>query len=704
MMQSIAFEPFLPAPVLAAAAAVALLAAGLGVWRGGRGWPLRALGLAALFALLLNPLLRRAETTPLSDIVVLLLDRSASQRLDGRFEAGARAADELETRLKTLEGVEIVRREVMGEDETALVGGLEAALADAPRGQLSGVFLVTDGQASDAARLAGVALEAPAHLFLTGRATETDRKLTLINAPRYGIVRESVAVSFRVDDVGAGGTPVKDAAAARVVLRINGAQVLAQDVPLGAEASFAVPLDQPGALVIELEAAARPGELTERNNVAVLTVTAIRDRLRVLLISGEPHAGERVWRNLLKSDPAVDLIHFTILRPIDKGSPFERAEELALIPFPQDELFIDKLAEFDLVIFDRYAYRGVLNAYHFDNIARYVENGGAVLVAAGPEYAGPDSLARQRNISFLLPALPSAGAREGAFRPELTGDGARHPVTEGLPDADFWGRWLRIVPAEARAGMTLMQDGAGAPLLILDRVGKGRVGLLLSDHVWLWARGFDGGGPHTELLRRIAHWLMKEPELEEEQLALADRAGDLLVRRRTMADEAGEIELADPLGQTRPLRLDPKAPGLFEALVPDAARGVWRARAGGLFAVGAVGVAAPREFEDVVSVADKLAPLVERSRGGIFAVRRGADIALPAIRRIKPGAAAYAGPGWAGIAARDAARTDAVSDEPVAPPFAWLLLFAFAFAGAWWLEGRGARSAGARSRTRSRKV
>ena len=689
MMQSLAFEPLIPDWALIVAAGLALVAVAVSLVRGAKGWPLRAIGLLALLALLANPLLRKAETTPLDDIVVLLIDKSASQRLDGRDAASEKAAADLEARLGEFKGVEIIRREVAGEDETELVGALQAALADAPRGQLAGVFLISDGEASDAAKQTGVVLDAPLHLLLTGRASEVDRKITLINAPRYGILREKVRITFRVDDVGPDDAPVGDAATAGVVLRIDGKEVLSQQVPIGVDASFDAPLEQPGALVVELEAAPRPGELTERNNIAILTVTAIRDRLRVLLISGEPHAGERVWRNLLKSDPAVDLVHFTILRPIEKGSPYERTEELALIPFPQDELFIDKLTEFDLVIFDRYAYRGVLNAFHFDNIARYVENGGAVLVATGPEYFGPDSLAQQRNISFILPALPKGRAIEEAFRPALTDAGKRHPVTAGLPDQDIWGRWLRIVPVQQRSGMTLMQDPSGAPLLILDRVGKGRVGLFLSDQVWLWARGFDGGGPHTELLRRVAHWLMKEPELEEEQLTIKDRGGDLVIARRTMSDDPGEVALTDPKGDTALIALKQGADGVFTATIPRAPRGIYRARSGDLFAVGAIGLAAPPEFENVVSTGARLAPLVERARGGVFRVRRGESIALPAIRRVDAGARAFAGVGWAGIAERYAARTEAVEDRELAPPFAWLALLAAAFAGAWWIEGRG---------------
>lgn len=691
-MNAIVFEPLLPHWALFALAGGALVVGVFTLLRGARGGPLRLIALAGLVALVANPQIRIADRTPLEDIALLVIDESASQSLDARGDVASSAADALESSLLALGDMEVVRTGVGGEEETRLVEAIERATADIPRGRLAGVFVVTDGQASDAARAAGLSLEAPVHVFLTGRPSEIDRKITLVNAPRYGIVRESARIAFRIDDLGPNETPA-EGGAAMVTLRIDGEEALRENVPIGAEVFFDAPLTRPGDLIVELEVEPRQDELTTRNNIAVLPISAIRDRLRVLLISGEPHAGERVWRNLLKSDPAVDLVHFTILRPIEKGSPNELTSELALIPFPQDELFIDKLAEFDLLIFDRYTYRGVLNSFHFDNIARYVERGGAVLVAAGPEYHGVFSLAERRNLSFILPALPTGGAREGAYRPAVTDEGRRHPVTADLPEESFWGRWLRIMPVAQRTGRALMEGPNGAPLLLLDRVGEGRVGLLLSDHVWLWARGFDGGGPHAELLRRIAHWLMKEPELEEERLTLRDAGGDLVIARRSMEAAPGPVSLTGPDGRMTEIPLAPQETGLFSATVAAAPRGLYRARDGELFAVGAVGLAAAPEFQDVVSDERKLAPLVERTRGGSFSVRRGRDAATPAVRRVRPQASAYAGAGWAGALSRNAYRTDSVSDTELAPPWAWLALIAAALTGAWLLESRTRKAA-----------
>ena len=703
MNGAIVFEPFLSTPLLIVAIGLAALATTVYALRSPSAAPLRLLGLAGLIALLANPQIRIAERTPLDDIAILIVDESASNRIDARGDITDATAEAIAARLSGEDGLELRQYRFGDAGASDAFNALQSAVGETAEARLAGVFIVTDGQASDAPALplgdegeddtappapSFVTGAAPVHVLMTGRADEIDRKLTLVNAPRYGIVNDDVEISFRVDDLGPDGTLAPRGGDPVVTLRVDDEEILRQPVPVGATASFNAPLPRPGQTVIELSVDAREGELTLANNVAILPIAAIRDRLRVLLISGEPHAGERAWRNLLKSDPAIDLVHFTILKPMDKArNDVATDRELALIPFPQDELFIEKLTEFDLIIFDRYTYRNVLNPYHFDNIARYVEAGGAVLVSSGPEFFGYLSLAARRNFSFILPALPQDEAVEAAFRPRVSDVGARHPVTADLPEADIWGRWLRIMPATKRSGLTLMEDAAERPLLILDRVGEGRVGMLQSDHVWLWARGFDGGGPHAELLRRIAHWLMKEPELEEERLALQDEDGDLRIERRTIGEDAAPVALTGPDGDTDEIELERDAPGVFTARIADAAPGVYRARSGELFAVGAVGRDPGREMSDVVSDRTRLAPLAAASQGGVFDVRRASAAAAPSIRRVNARGPA-AGDAWAGLRRRNASRTDAVRDAPLAPPFAWLALTAFAIVGAWWFEGR----------------
>ena len=197
----------------------------------------------------------------------------------------------------------------------------------------------------------------------------------------------------------------------------------------------------------------------------------------MLLVSGEPHAGERTWRNLLKSDAAVDLVHFTILRPPEKqdGTPIN---ELSLIAFPTRELFSEKIDQFDLIIFDRYQHRGVLPILYFDNIARYVRDGGALLVAAGPDYANDGSL-YDTPLSPVLPVAPTGKIIEEPYFPRVTDVGKRHPVTRDLDGSSFdpphWGRWFRLIDVEKPQGEVVMKGAEDKPLLVLNREGKGRV-------------------------------------------------------------------------------------------------------------------------------------------------------------------------------------------------------------------------------------
>ena len=181
-------------------------------------------------------------------------------------------------------------------------------------------------------------------------------------------------------------------------------------MPVGTPQRVDIPIPHGGANIVEIEASPLAGELTPVNNRAVVTIDGVRDKLRVLLVSGEPNAGERTWRNLLKSDASVDLVHFTILRPPEKqdGTPIN---ELSLIAFPTRELFQQKIGEFQLIIFDRYARQGVLPMIYFDNITRYVRDGGAVLVAAGPDYASQTSIWRTP-LDAILPAEPSGDVTE----------------------------------------------------------------------------------------------------------------------------------------------------------------------------------------------------------------------------------------------------------------------------------------------------
>ncbi|MBU9697078.1 glutamine amidotransferase [Rhodobacteraceae bacterium HSP-20] len=682
MTASVILAPLVPVVVLWVLAGLAVAFVALALWRGLAGWWLRGLTACALLAALANPSLQEEERAPLSDIVLLVVDESSSQRLGDRAAQTAEAVAAIEAKVAGMENTElrVVRFGDGPEDAGSLaMTALAEALSEEPRARVAGAILISDGQVHDMGLVP--ALPAPLHLLMTGREADWDRRLVVKNAPAFAILGEEVTLTLRIEDQGA----APGAEEADLTITVDGGAPQTYRVPVGQDLDLPVVLPHGGMNVLQFATPAVEGELTERNNAAVVQMNGVRDRLRVLLVSGEPHAGERVWRNLLKSDASVDLVHFTILRPPEKqdGIP---VTELSLIAFPTRELFVEKIEEFDLIIFDRYRMRGILPMSYLENVANYVSNGGTVLVAAGPEFGAVDSLWRSP-LAEVLPVEPTARVIERAFVPELTDLGRRHPVTEGLealaPEGG-WGRWFRQVEVSPRAGQVVMQGADGRPLLVLDRVGEGRVAVLASDHAWLWGRGFEGGGPQLELLRRLAHWMLKEPELEEEALTATARGQALTITRRTVAEgPPGDVTVTGPDGAEVVLPMPEAGPGKFETVWQAPVVGLYRLEQGDLVRVVAVGPSAPREFEATIATGEVMAEAVAATNGGVLRVEEGA----PDIRLVREGRPA-AGRGWIGITPRGAYVTEDVSVAPVLPAWAWLLLAAALAVAAWLLEGR----------------
>jgi len=672
MTGTILFDPLLPWPLVAALAALAALGVVLALWRGLSGWALRALAGLVLVGALAQPSYQVEDRAPLSDIVLMLVDTSASQRLAERAGVTEEAATTLEARLAGRPNTEVRRIEVGdGEEDTGtlLMSALNAALAEEPRARIAGILLLSDGRLHDLERAPD--LPAPMHLLMTGLETDWDRRLIVRNAPAFAILGEPVQLTLRIE-----------VDSTTLNISVDGAEPQSFEVAVGQDIELPVTLPHGGRNVIQFTVPEADGELTDRNNSALVQINGVRDRLRVLLVSGEPHAGGRTWRNLLKSDSSVDLVHFTILRPPEKqdGVP---VTELSLIAFPTRELFLEKIEDFDLIIFDRYKRRGILPSIYLDNVRNYVENGGAVLIAAGPDFASADSLYRSP-LSEVLPAEPTARVVEEGYRPAITDLGERHPVTAGLTGQESWGRWLRqieVTPGDS--GDVVMSGVEDRPLLILDRVGEGRVALMASDHAWLWNRGYEGGGPQLELLRRLAHWMMKEPELEEEALFAEPTGQTMRIIRRTLEESVGTVTVTRPDGETEEVTLEEVSPGRFEAIYEGPQIGLYRLSEGDQNAVIGLGPAAPREFEQTIASADALEPVIDTMRGGAPRLEDG----LPQLREVSMGRPA-AGRGWIGLTPRDAYETLNVTQTPILPAWLVLLLASALIVGAWLREGR----------------
>ncbi|MBG1230948.1 hypothetical protein [Aestuariivirga litoralis] len=682
------FLPLLAWPWIAVFAAAALALVGFGFFVRARGMLLRAASGVLLVLALLNPVIHLDEREPVKDIALLVVDHSDSQKLGTRLAETDNAVEALKKRIEEIGNTEL--RIATVTSGTAQGGGtrgfaaLNRALGDVPQSRFAGAIFLTDGEIHDVPEGKALAqLPSPIHGLISGAKTESDRKLVIDHAPEFTLVGQSAKISFHVEDQGGTGAGVP------ITLTQSGVEPKKLIVSPSAAAEVDVDISHAGKNFISLSAELRPGEISSANNTDLTTINGIRDRLRVLLVSGQPNPGERTWRNLLKADSAVDLVHFTILRPPEKqdGTP---VSELSLIPFPTKELFIDKLDKFDLVIFDRYQREVILPDDYIANIADYVKKGGALLVASGPDFAEPDGLA-STPLGDVLAAQPVGSVTEVPFKPLLTELGERHPVTQTLKGASRtdpkWGKWFRIIDAtpatDDGSTQALMQGPDNKPLLVLRHVEEGRVAQILSDQGWLWARGYDGGGPEAEMLKRIAHWLMKEPELEEERLAAHAQDNDIIIDRYGLGDDYKKVEANSPSAKIHDVPLIKVGPGHFQGRFTPDEPGLYLLRDGKLEAVAGAGNGDAKEQSDLLATTKKLEPVAAATGGGVSWLADG----LPRLSKQSPGSS-YAGAGWMNLKANGLTRTIAVREWALSTSLFSLAIMLLAASLMWWREGR----------------
>jgi len=686
---NIVFAPELPTPIIIG---LGLLIAALCLWgllNALRGSFIRTIAGALVCLALFNPSILNEDRSPLKTVIPIVIDETTSQKLNDRDTQTVEALEQVRARFAEIENFEV--REIPVSDQisqtsdvsSALFSALQNALQDVPREQVGGALFITDGQVHDVPQNPNnTSLNGPLHVLLTGEENERDRRIVMRSAPRFGVVGESQEITYEIEQTGFpnNNSPVE------VIISMDGEVVSVETVLAGEENSFIFDVPHGGKNIIEFKAELAEGEITEINNQTFTTLNGIRENLRVLLISGSPHAGERTWRNLLKSDASVDLVHFTILRPPEKqdGTPID---QLSLIAFPTRELFIEKIDEFDLIIFDRYQRRGVLPVLYFDNIARYVEDGGAILVAAGPEYSENLSIAATP-LNSVLPGVPNGETFVGPFLPRISETGEKHPVTRNLegwdPEKPEWSRWFRSVGVDTISGDTVMLNENEEPILMLERKNEGRIALFLSDHVWLWARGFEGGGPHVQLLRRLAHWLMKEPELEEERLTANSNGEKVIITRQTIGEEPGEAEVISPSGETTTLQFTEQSTGIWQAEMTVDEIGLYRVSNNDLSALAQVGPANPRELAAVISTDELLKPITDATSGSIHRISEGG---LPRIVGVSANGT-RSGRSWIGFTQTDATVLNGIDRIPMFGGLLGLALLLTAFTGMWFREGR----------------
>ncbi|MBV9053670.1 MAG: hypothetical protein JO196_14815 [Hyphomicrobiales bacterium] len=688
-MTKLAFEPFIPWWALIGCVVLAVVLTVPFIMARRRTAIWRALGFAALLIALANPRLVIENREKLRDTAVLVVDRTGSQTIAERTRQTDAARAEMQKRLAAVEGVDlrVVEVEDGGKDDgTRLFRALSSAIGDLPRERIAGVVAITDGIVHDVpSDPSALGFGGPFHALITGHPGERDRRIELVEAPRFGLVNKDVTIKARVLDPGF-SDPVP------ITVSVDGQRISSSEAKPGDALSMPIPVTHAGRMVVEIDAAPAPDELTLRNNKAVVMIEGVRERLRVLLVSGAPHAGERVWRNLLKSDPSVDLVHFTILRPPEKsdGTPIN---ELALIAFPQKELFEEKLHDFDLVIFDRFTNNITLPQRYFGNIADYVRGGGALLISAGPEFIGRGGLWNTQ-LEPILPAIPDGRIIETPYRAHVGIEGQRHPVTRNLPNWDSkespWGEWLRAVGARVRDGHVVLDGPDETALLDLARVGDGRVGLFLTDQLWLWPRGYEGGGPYIDLLRRLSHWLMKEPELDEEALRAIADGREVLVERQTLGDSLPAVEVTAPSGASSTLSLSKSEEGLWKGSFVAEEEGLYRLKQGDQTALVSAGAADSKEFQDVISDTERLRPIADATGGSVRRIATNAtgDIHLPSVVSVTRSSPA-SGVDFIGLRGSDSYVVTGLSIWPLFLGFAGLFLLGPLLALGWLFEARG---------------
>ena len=432
---AVSFVPHLPWTLIWALAAAAVVGVALALYYGLSGWWLRLLALAVLILALAGPQLRQEEREGLPNVAFLVVDRSASTDLEERraqIDAAAKALTESVATLdrpdRPFELVTVEVGDAEGESDrgTRLLTALDEAAARVSPGRSP--VRCCSATARSTTPTGSRLSPAPVHAMIAGEKQAFDLRLGLETAPAYGIVGGKV--TFRLTASALGNAPAGLGAQVAATVAIDGGLPRPVLLGLGHATDLAVDIEHGGPTVVDIQIVPHPDEMTTRNNRIIATVNGVRDRLRVLLVSGEPHPGGRTWRDLLKSDPTVELIHFTILRPPAKqdGTP---VGELSLIAFPTRELFLEKITGFDLIVFDRYRWRGVLSGAYLANVGLYVRDGGAILVASGPAFSGAESLYRTP-LAEVLPAEPAVSVIEAPFLPRVTKLGQRHPVTAGL--------------------------------------------------------------------------------------------------------------------------------------------------------------------------------------------------------------------------------------------------------------------------------
>lgn len=530
---------------------------------------LRLAALGALMAVAFELTLRVEQVTPAGRRLVVLVDASASMALPDapredeppearqtRVEqAWARSEQarvgwrddglivevrgfDLQSRPYTGERAETLAVEPTGDGSDLARALGELSQPEPDRAPLAGVVVLSDGLvASDSAADAQVqsvakSLEVPVTTMSVGAPFIRDVSVAQVKAGEFAFVENVTELEATIVAHGLSGI------ATTVELRRNGEPVASRRLRLGSDGvavpvRFEVAPDRVGQFVYEIAVPPQSGEATEANNARAFVVKVLRDKVRVLHVAGRPDWDVRALRTLLRRDPNVELLSYYILRGLDDIAREDTTAPLSLIPFPTDELFEEQLGSFDLIILHNFdSVRHQVEQY-LDNIARYVEDGGA-LVLIGGDLAFEDLGYALPQLASLLPVdTRTRGTLEHEpYRPALTDAGRRHPITAWLGTADEG--WAQLPALDdhnplamnprgesigAAALLTHPDDsdarGTARPILAVAEPGRGRTMVLATGSTW--RMGFapdlpliDGARPYDLLWLGAVRWLLRD--------------------------------------------------------------------------------------------------------------------------------------------------------------------------------------------------
>ncbi len=649
---------------------------------------IRAIAFTAFMFALINPSILKEIRQYVKDTAVIVVDKSSSQNFGNREKRTADALAKITEQINKLDSFNLrvinAPKENKISNKTNLFTILDQTISDIPKEQRAGVIFLSDGQVHDIPQDPTQFNDyGPVHILLSGERGEKDRQITITSAPAYGLVGKDITIKYRIND-----TKNIGKTHAKVNVTSNDGSQDDFYVEIGKEQSITMPLDNPSQNIFSIEVEGIKDEITLANNKAAVIVNGVRDRLKVLLVSGIPHVGERTWRDLLTADPGVDLVHFTILREPTKYD-YTPKKEMSLIAFPFRELFEVKLYDFDLIIFDRYSVNNILPKYYFNNIADYVRKGGAFLAASGSEFASKRSI-YSTALGEILPAKPTNKITEQKFIPKITKTGTMHPVTRSLiwqGEENNWGAWLRAIDVNKNSGDTLLSSINDNPLLILDRVGKGRVAQLNSDQIWLWSRNYDGGGPHAELLRRTVHWLMKEPDLDERAIDIKIFKGKIRLRKQNYDNKPLEtVALTTPDGKTSVIELKDNKKGFLQYEMQAEQLGIYAFKdINNIRKYAIIGDFNPLELREVITTKDKFAPIIKKSHGTAIWLE---ETPAPKVSIANESARRFGGSNWLALKRNNDYSVSGVKDIALLPEWLILFLLLSSLIFLWWREGQ----------------